>query len=120
MTNLLEFLKAISDETRLRILILLFTKELCVCEICDIIGESQPKVSRHLAKLRDTGIVEDKRQGQWIFYYLTSKNKVEADILAAIVNNIEQIQVLKRDRMRLSERVAEKKLCKREDDKMEG
>lgn len=76
MIDLAEFLKALSDETRLRIMALLFQKEMCVCEICDVIGESQPKVSRHLAKLRDADLVRDERQSQWVFYYLNLDEKL--------------------------------------------
>ena len=66
------FFKLIGDQTRLRCLILLVTKgELCVCELVDAIRESQPKISRHLALLRDGGVVDARRQGQWIFYRLS-------------------------------------------------
>ena len=65
----LELFKALSDETRLRSLMLIKAEEeLCVCELMQALQESQPKVSRHLAQLRKTGLLLDKRQGQWIFY----------------------------------------------------
>jgi ArsR family transcriptional regulator, arsenate/arsenite/antimonite-responsive transcriptional repressor len=64
--------KLISDQTRLRCLVLLIAKgELCVCELVEAIGDSQPKISRHLALLRDGGVVDARRQGQWIFYRLS-------------------------------------------------
>ena len=44
--------------------------ELCVCELTHALGLSQPKISRHLATLRDAGLVSDRRQGQWIYYRL--------------------------------------------------
>jgi len=63
--------KALGDPTRLRILMLIEDeKELCVCELTEARAESQPKISRHLAQLRDQGILTDRRQGQWIFYRL--------------------------------------------------
>ncbi|HML25316.1 MAG TPA: metalloregulator ArsR/SmtB family transcription factor [Methanomethylovorans sp.] len=58
-----DFFKVLSDETRLRILMLLDRRELCVCEICQILGLPQPKVSRHLAKMRDLDLVRDKKEG---------------------------------------------------------
>ncbi|MFU0832798.1 MAG: hypothetical protein ACFWUC_07655 [Oscillospiraceae bacterium] len=61
MSYLTEFFKRASDETRLRIMVLLAQKELAVCEICGILKLSQPKVSKHLAKLRDMGFVTDSR-----------------------------------------------------------
>lgn len=59
----------LSDETRLRALLLLHQEgELCVCELTHALGEIQPKISRHLAALREAGVVTDRRQGQWIYY----------------------------------------------------
>lgn len=66
-----EVFSLLSDETRLRCVILLQKeKELCVCEITQIIGSIQPKMSRHLALLRNSGLVLDERRGQWVYYSL--------------------------------------------------
>jgi len=63
------FLRALSDETRLRILVLLQSEsELCVCELTRVLQMVQPKISRHLAILRDQGILLDRRQGHWVYY----------------------------------------------------
>ncbi|WP_076412506.1 metalloregulator ArsR/SmtB family transcription factor [Shewanella sp. UCD-KL12] len=65
----LELFKLLSDETRLLSLLLITEEgELCVCELMQALGESQPKVSRHLAQMRKIGLLVDKRQGQWVFY----------------------------------------------------
>ncbi len=65
--------KALSDETRLLSLLLLQSQgELCVCELMVALDESQPKISRHLAQLRKTGLLSDRRQGQWVFYRISS------------------------------------------------
>lgn len=67
-----ELFSLLSDETRLRCLMLLQKeKELCVCEINHIIGGIQPKISRHLALLRKSGLVSDERRGQWVYYSLS-------------------------------------------------
>lgn len=64
-----KLLKLFSDLTRLRSLMLLMQEgELCVCELTYALGVIQPKISRHLASLRDAGIVVDRRAGQWIYY----------------------------------------------------
>ncbi|MCH9627734.1 MAG: Arsenic resistance transcriptional regulator ArsR2 [Chlamydiales bacterium] len=66
-----EFFALLSDETRLRCLVLLHKKgEVCVCEFTQILGIIQPKVSRHLAHLRKSGLVLDERRGQWVYYRL--------------------------------------------------
>ena len=60
--------KALSDATRLRVLGLLLTGEVCVCHIHDSLKISQPKASRHLAYLRKAGLVETRREGLWVHY----------------------------------------------------
>jgi len=66
-----QFFKALSDLTRLRMLVLLSSEgELCVCELTHALDDIQPKISRHLAHLRELGVVLDRRQGQWIYYHL--------------------------------------------------
>ena len=62
--------RAFSDRTRLRILHLLLPGELCVCHIVDVLDLSQPKVSRHLAYLRRTGLVLARKEGLWNYYRL--------------------------------------------------
>ena len=65
------FFKALCDPTRLRMLVLLSReRELCVCELTHALDEIQPKISRHLAQLREIAAVMDRRQGQWIYYRL--------------------------------------------------
>lgn len=66
-----ELFKALADETRTRISLLIAREgELCVCELTSALAESQPKISRHLALLRSSGVLADRRQGQWIYYRL--------------------------------------------------
>lgn len=67
-------LKSLSDKTRLRSLMLLMREdELCVCELTHALGEIQPKISRHLASLRDMQMVIDRRAGQWIYYRINPR-----------------------------------------------
>lgn len=64
--------KCLADETRLRLLLLIAQEqELCVCELTAALEESQPKVSRHLAQLRKVGLLQDRRQGVWIYYRIS-------------------------------------------------
>ena len=63
--------KALADPTRARIALLVTReRELCVCELTCALDEIQPKISRHLALLREAGLLADRRQGQWIYYRL--------------------------------------------------
>lgn len=63
--------KALADDTRLRILNLLRQRETCVCEIVDVLGVCQSKVSRHLATLKHASLVTCRREGPWVYYSLT-------------------------------------------------
>lgn len=63
----------LSDETRLRCLMLLHKRgKLCVCELMHALSSTQPKISRHLSLLRNYGIVTDERKGQWVYYSLNT------------------------------------------------
>lgn len=63
-----ELFKALSDETRLRCLLLMGEAEICVCDLTSALDLAQPKISRHLALLRSCELVLDRRQGQWVYY----------------------------------------------------
>ncbi|MGF0236942.1 metalloregulator ArsR/SmtB family transcription factor [Rhodococcus sp. IEGM1300] len=66
-----EVFKSLSDETRVRATLLIADQgELCVCELMCALDDSQPKISRHLAQLRSSGLLLDRRQGQWVYYRL--------------------------------------------------
>jgi ArsR family transcriptional regulator len=71
LSDALSFYKALADDTRLKTLLLIQQqKELCVCELTAALDETQPKISRHLAQLRNAAILQDRRHGQWVFYRL--------------------------------------------------
>jgi ArsR family transcriptional regulator len=78
--------------TRLRMLVLLISRgELCVCELTHALQESQPKISRHLAQLRELGVVLDRRQGQWIYYRMNPALPAWArEVLAATTGAVSQ------------------------------
>ena len=73
---------ALADKTRLRLLNLMREDEICVCFFTEVLGESQPKVSRHLAYLRNAGIVSTRREGKWMHYSIeTPEAPYAAEIL---------------------------------------
>ncbi|NBF13223.1 metalloregulator ArsR/SmtB family transcription factor [Pseudomonas sp. Fl4BN1] len=80
-----EVFKSLADETRTRATLLIAHQgELCVCELMCALDDSQPKISRHLAQLRSSGLLLDRRQGQWVYYRLNPD-------LPAWVNEILQV-----------------------------
>ncbi len=97
MDKLTNYFKLLSDETRLRIMVLLFHNEFCVCQITGITGISQPNVSKHLGKLRDMGFVKDERKEQYTFYSLKIDDELFEGILEKIVDNISDYPTLRLD-----------------------
>jgi ArsR family transcriptional regulator len=98
-----QFFKALCDPTRLRMLVLLSREgELCVCELTHALDEIQPKISRHLAQLREIAAVLDRRQGQWIYYRLNPDLPDWArTVLAATAEGIMAQSPYKEDRLSL-------------------
>jgi ArsR family transcriptional regulator len=97
--------KALADTTRLRILGLLLTGEVCVCDIHESLKIPQPKASRHLAYLRRSGLVETRREGLWIHYRLRQlADPVLVVIGDAVRHALTHIETVRRDAERLSKR----------------
>ena len=81
MKKTVKTLKALSDPTRLRIILLLMKKELCVCELLFVLNMEQSRISHHLRILRDADLVEDVRDGKWIIYRIPEAMKRKLDPL---------------------------------------
>jgi ArsR family transcriptional regulator len=95
--------RAMADPTRLRILNLIADQEICVCFFVDVLGEGQPKVSRHLAYLRAAGIVAARRDGKWMRYKLQMPNDANAaDILRSTLKSLRRDPKMQRDLKKLS------------------
>lgn len=98
---------ALADRTRLRLLNLIHDREVCVCYFVEILGQSQPKISRHLAYLREAGIVTARREGKWMHYRIS----LPSDPGAARILR-ESLDVLNSDKqMQADRRLLEKACC---------
>jgi ArsR family transcriptional regulator len=105
MLDLARLFKALADDTRLRILGLLLTGEVCVCHIHETLKISQPKASRHLAYLRRAGLVETRRDGLWIHYRLAQfPDPVIEAIAAAVRHSLTHVEQVRHDAGRLGKR----------------
>lgn len=104
MNQLTSIFKILSDETRIRIIILLYQEELCVCELSGILDVSQPKISKNLSKLRDMNLVMDERKEKFVFYTLKKENRVLMDTLKNIMDNLESYPQLVMDQKRLDDK----------------
>jgi ArsR family transcriptional regulator len=101
MRALADTFKALSDETRLRIMALLLdNEELCVCDFVEALELTQSKASRHLRYLFNTGLVEDRRQGLWMHYrlssHLTPQQRTVVEALAEALNPEERSKLNRR------------------------
>ncbi|STG50929.1 DNA-binding transcriptional repressor ArsR [Escherichia coli] len=106
--------KILADETRLGIVLLLSELgELCVCDLCTALDQSQPKISRHLALLRESGLLLDRKQGKWVHYRLSPHIPSWA---AKIIEQAwrceqEKVQVIVRNLARQNFSVDSKNIC---------
>ena len=107
MRELVKVFKTLSDETRIRLLKLLFERELCVCELMQAIDMTQSRVSRNLGILKEAGLVKDRRDGLWAFYSLDRKsfNQYVSPILGLLDGWLNENKVIKNDRERLRKAV---------------
>ncbi len=100
-----QLFRALADTTRLRILGLLLTGEVCVCHIHESLRIPQPKASRHLAYLRREGLVETRRDGLWVHYRLAvSTDPVIRIIQQAVANALRHVDAVQKDADRLQKK----------------
>ena len=101
--NMERFFQALGDNTRLRLLNLMGDQELCVCYLVEILGQAQPKISRHLAYLRRAGMVAARREGKWMHYRIvTPPNTSAAKVLRRTLKWLKEDRAMQTDRARLA------------------
>ncbi len=104
MKQALKLMKLLSDPLRLRILMLLSEKELCVCQIMAITGASQPLVSRNLGLLREAGLLSTRREGKLLFYRLSEDlTPLQRELLDTLKRILEEDPQVTQDRLRVVE-----------------
>ncbi len=97
--------KALADTTRLRIVNLLLSGEVCVCDLHDTLGILQPKASRHLAYLRAAGLVDARKEGQWVHYRLSeSADPLLGVIRDAVTHALGHVDAARKDAARFEKR----------------
>ena len=109
MEKLLNALKALSDETRLRILNLLYEKELCVCDIMETLQISQAKTSRHLIYLKNAGLVKGRKYAQWSYYSILRDERMKF-IDSLVYDNLRNLELYKNDMENLNEWIKRKNI----------
>lgn len=107
MQYLIKALKALSDETRLRILNLLLERECCVCEVMQALDISQSRASRNLGILQEAGFLKARRDRTWILYSVdrAAANRYAASLTKLVPDFLASSEILTKDRERLKETV---------------
>jgi ArsR family transcriptional regulator, arsenate/arsenite/antimonite-responsive transcriptional repressor len=107
MRNLVRVLKALSDETRLRILNMLFERECCVCEIIQVLEMSQPRVSHHLSAMYNAGLLKMRRQGLFALYSIDwdSLDEYAGELIKAVHKGLKDNGQAEADLKKLSNAV---------------
>lgn len=99
-----QILKSMADDTRLRIINLLGKQALNVTELCEILDVSQSNLSKHLARLRLTGVVSDRREGLNVYYCLKKpENGVHRELVNAITGGLSELEAFKKDLQKFDE-----------------
>ena len=106
MWELIKVFKALSDDTRIRMLHLLSEGELCVCQIMQALEISQTRASRNLGILRDAGLLKDRRDGQWVHYSVNREVAAEyLKLMGLVTSLLRDDQTIAEDRKRLEKAV---------------
>ena len=103
-------LKALADQNRLRIVMLLAQAPACVCELAFVLGLTQPAVSRHLKKLKEAGLIESEQESFWTNYRLSRKALLKGSLVKILERNLSGDQQIKSDRQKIK-RAERTKLC---------
>ncbi|HZJ85775.1 MAG TPA: metalloregulator ArsR/SmtB family transcription factor [Erysipelotrichaceae bacterium] len=101
MEYLLNIFNLLKDETTLRIIMLLNKKDLCVCQLVEITGVSQPNISKKLANLRKASLVESKKESLYTFYSLSSSDEILINIIRLIGDKVEKYPTIKNDLIKI-------------------
>ncbi|MBN1354157.1 MAG: winged helix-turn-helix transcriptional regulator [Candidatus Omnitrophica bacterium] len=98
-----QILRSFADDTRLRIINLLSKQELNVTELHKILGSSQSNISKHLARLRLTGVVGDFRKGFNVYYHIYEpENRAHKKLITAIIAGLSELKIFKKDIVKLN------------------
>ncbi|HWO96850.1 metalloregulator ArsR/SmtB family transcription factor [Fictibacillus sp. Mic-4] len=89
-----QVLKLLGDKTRLTMVAILNHRECCVCEFLEVFTMSQPSISQHLRKLKDAGLLNEEKRGQWVYYSINTESELYElveDLLQYVPDQVEQL-----------------------------
>lgn len=120
MEFFLDITKALADETRLRILMLLKEKELCACQIIECFNLSGATVSKHLSILKRAKLITSRKDGRWVYYKLVDlKNEVIKDSIELVQKSLKNEDLIESDYKKLTEilKIDASELCRIQNEK---
>ncbi|MDN4525497.1 metalloregulator ArsR/SmtB family transcription factor [Fictibacillus sp. NE201] len=97
-------LKLLGDQTRLTIMAILKHRDCCVCELNEVFDMSQPSISQHLRKLKDSGLIQEERRGRWVYYSLINQSEASPlidTLLEQFPDQEENVRKLKKSKVTL-------------------
>ena len=114
MRELIKVFKAVADKNRMRILKMLEKKKMCVCELSAVLEITQPSVSKHLSILKNAGLIQDERNGQWIDYSLcTEKINIYIPVIQSSIKNWLNDDVVIQSDLQKTKTLCRETLCKK-------
>jgi ArsR family transcriptional regulator len=101
MNKFVKTIKALSDENRLRIIMMLNERSMCVCEINETLDIALSTISAHLKLLKNADLIYDKKDGRWITYYINKNNKILSDMINIINDNLKNDEIINQDKLKI-------------------
>ncbi|TGG88883.1 ArsR/SmtB family transcription factor [Geotoga petraea] len=111
MKNIVEIIKLFSDQTRLRILNILYDSEHCVCDLEAVLEMTQPNISKHIKKMSDLNILKKRKQSYWIYYSLNNEIFEKYDFVESILRDIRKEELFQNDLKKLKKYLDSPKSC---------
>ena len=110
MQKLLNVFKALSEETRLKMLKIMGMGEICVCDLVSVLNVSQPKISFHLNVLKEAGLIKDRKQGKWVHYSINDSDMFKRFLMLSVLERISD-ETMKENLSKLKEILTVKNRC---------
>ncbi len=113
MVEVTTALKALSEEIRIRLLLVLLKDEACVCELMATFDMAQSKLSHHLIALRDAGFIKDNKRGKWNYYWIdmSSLDPMKKELLSSLSGWVDDDSIIEKDRMTLDKVKKKMQIC---------
>jgi len=113
MTEITTALKALSDEIRIRLLLVLMENEACVCELMETFDMAQSNLSHHLIALRDAGFIKDEKRGKWNYYRIDMQtlDPMKKELLSSLASWVDDRTAVEKDRKTLEKVKTRMQIC---------